>query len=209
MTYTLEGTSSKMLTFCLAFANTAAWHASPHPEEGITTLKDLIDWEEAKGILSQGQAVALRLAAEKDSTGAEGARLAAIEFRESVYRVFAAVAWQKEPAAVDIARINEVLQWGISKAALIESGGHFSWVWAGEKFGYDCLLWPAAHSAARLLTDEKLRTSIRQCADDRGCGVLFLDRTRNHSRRWCSMKSCGNRAKAQRHYQKLQNATMD
>jgi predicted RNA-binding Zn ribbon-like protein len=50
------------------------------------------------------------------------------------------------------------------------------------------------------LTDEKLWISIRQCADVRGCGVLFLDRTRNRSRRWCSMKSCGNRAKAQRHY---------
>ena len=48
MTYTLEGSSPKILAFCLAFANTADWHASPHPEEGITTLKELIDWEEAK-----------------------------------------------------------------------------------------------------------------------------------------------------------------
>ncbi len=75
-----------------------------------------------------------------------------------------------------------------------------------KTYGFDCLLWPAAHSAARLLTDEKLRSSVRQCADDRGCGVFFLDRTRNHSRRWCSMKSCGNRAKAQRHYQRQREA---
>jgi hypothetical protein len=94
MTYTLDGSSHKMLAFCLAFANTAAWHASPHPEEGITSLKDLIDWEEAKGILSQGQAVALRLMAEKDTTGAESARLVVIAFRETVYRVFNAIAWK-------------------------------------------------------------------------------------------------------------------
>ena len=196
-----------MLTFCLAFANTAAWHASPHPQEGINTLKDLIDWEEAKGILSQAQAVALRSTAVKEASGAESARLAAIAFRETVYRVFAAVAGRQAPAAVDIVRINGVLQQGISRAGLVESGGRFSWTWGGEKYGYECLLWPAAHSAARLLTDEKLRTSIRQCADDRGCGVLFLDRTRNHSRRWCSMKSCGNRAKAQRHYLRKQATT--
>ena len=197
-----------MLAFCLAFANTADWHASPHPEEGITTLMDLIDWEEAKGILSKDQAGILRSTAEKDPAAAESARLAAIDFRETVYRVFVAVAGQQVPAAADIMRINEVLREGMSRAGLTESGGHFNWVWDGEKYGFDCLLWPAAHSAARLLTDDKLRSSVRQCADDRGCGVLFLDRTRNHSRRWCSMKSCGNRAKAQRHYQKHQNAMM-
>ena len=191
-----------MMTFCLAFANTAAWHASPHPEEGITSLNDLIDWEEAIGILSQGQAVALRSMADEDSTGAESARLVAIAFRETVYRVFAAISGQYTPAAADVARITDVLQWGMSKAGLIESGGRFSWAWNEVDYGFDRLLWPAAHSAARLLTDEKLLSSIRQCADDRGCGVLFVDRTRNHSRRWCSMKSCGNRAKAQRHYQR-------
>ena len=204
MIYTLEGNSPKIVTFCLAFANTAAWHASPHPEEGITTLTDLIDWEEAKGIFSQGQAAALRSMAEKDTIGAERFRLAAIAFRETVYRVFAAVARQQIPAAVDIEHINEVLQQGMAKAGLVESGGNFSWTWSEQDHGFDCLLWPAAHSAARLLTDEKLRSGIRQCADDRGCGVLFLDRTRNHSRRWCSMKSCGNRAKAQRHYLRRQ-----
>jgi predicted RNA-binding Zn ribbon-like protein len=202
MTYTIEGNSPKLLAFCLAFANTAAWHASPHPEEGITTLKDLIDWEEAKGIFSQGQAAVLRSMAEKDTIGAENARLTAIAFRETVYRVFAAVAGQHTPQAGDITRIDEVLQQGMSKAGLIESGGRFRWAWNEENYGFNRLLWPAAHSAARLLTDEKLLSSIRQCADDRGCGVLFVDRTRNHSRRWCSMKSCGNRAKAQRHYQR-------
>jgi len=35
-----------------------------------------------------------------------------------------------------------------------------------------------------------------------GCGWLFLDETRNRSRRWCSMKDCGNRAKARRHYRR-------
>jgi len=202
MTYTLEDTSLKSLTFCLALANTADWHASQHPEEGLTSLKILIDWEEAKGILSTSQATRIRAAAEKDPAGAEEARLTAIAFRETVYRVFVAVAGHQSPAQTDMLRINEVLQQAMSRAGLSESTSGFSWLWGDEDTGYDCLMWPAAHSAARLLTDEKLRASIRQCADEHGCGVLFLDRTKNHSRRWCSMKSCGNRAKAQRHYQK-------
>ncbi len=204
MSYILDGNTPKMLAFCLAFANTVAWHASQHPEEGITTLKVLIDWEEAKGIISPGLAGRLRLAAEKDASAAAEARQSAIAFRETVYRVFVAVARQQIPAAADISSINEVLQQGTARAGLVESAGRFHWAWNGEDYGFECLLWPAAHSAARLLTDEKLRFSIRQCADDRGCGVLFLDRTRNHSRRWCSMKTCGNRAKAQRHYLRKQ-----
>jgi predicted RNA-binding Zn ribbon-like protein len=38
-----------------------------------------------------------------------------------------------------------------------------------------------------------------------GCGWLFVDESRNGSRRWCSMKDCGNRAKARRHYRKVKN----
>jgi predicted RNA-binding Zn ribbon-like protein len=205
MAYILQDTSPRLLAFCLAFANTAGWHASPHPEEGITSLPVLIDWEEAKGILSTEQAARLRAAAEKDADRADKVLLYILDFRETMYRVFTAVAWHQSPARTDLQRINEVLQQGMSRAGLIELAGEFRWMWGEEYTGYDCLLWPAAHSAARLLTDEKLRSSIRQCADDRGCGVLFLDRTRNHNRRWCSMKSCGNRAKAQRHYHRKQN----
>ncbi|MCE7985865.1 MAG: hypothetical protein DYG89_32200 [Caldilinea sp. CFX5] len=40
---------------------------------------------------------------------------------------------------------------------------------------------------------------MKQCEDERGCGFLFIDTSKNRSRRWCSMESCGNRAKVQRH----------
>jgi predicted RNA-binding Zn ribbon-like protein len=40
---------------------------------------------------------------------------------------------------------------------------------------------------------------IRQC-EGSGCGWLFLDRTRSHTRRWCSSSDCGNRERARRHY---------
>jgi len=56
------------------------------------------------------------------------------------------------------------------------------------------------HDAAGLLTSEKL-DRVEECADDR-CGWLFLDVSRNRSRRWCAMEDCGNRAKARRHYKR-------
>ena len=58
------------------------------------------------------------------------------------------------------------------------------------------MLWPVARAAAELLTAEE-RVLVRQCGGD-PCGWLFLDRSRKHNRRWCSMADCGNRAKARR-----------
>jgi len=56
------------------------------------------------------------------------------------------------------------------------------------------------------LTSEEL-DRVRECADDRGCGYLFMDTSRNRSRKWCDMRGCGNRAKAQRHYRRTQAET--
>src|SRR3989442_8269959 len=64
------------------------------------------------------------------------------------------------------------------------------------------LIWPIARSAADLLTSDEQRQLVRECgAPD--CLWLFLDTTKNRSRQWCSMQSCGNREKARRHYQRL------
>jgi predicted RNA-binding Zn ribbon-like protein len=62
------------------------------------------------------------------------------------------------------------------------------------------MLWPIASSAADLLTSERLK-KVRLC-EAKTCTWLFLDESRNHSRRWCDMKVCGNREKARRHYQR-------
>jgi len=63
------------------------------------------------------------------------------------------------------------------------------------------VLWPVARAAADLLLSDEI-SHLRMCgADD--CAWLFLDKTKNQRRRWCDMKTCGNRVKARRHYQRL------
>jgi predicted RNA-binding Zn ribbon-like protein len=57
-------------------------------------------------------------------------------------------------------------------------------------------LWILARSAADLLTSEQ-HAYVRQCASEE-CTWLFIDRSKNHSRRWCDMGDCGNREKARR-----------
>jgi predicted RNA-binding Zn ribbon-like protein len=58
-----------------------------------------------------------------------------------------------------------------------------------------------ALSAADLLTSPA-REHVHGCGNTETCTWVFIDESKNHSRRWCSMKDCGNRVKARRHYQK-------
>src|SRR5256885_1943109 len=64
------------------------------------------------------------------------------------------------------------------------------------------LIWSITRSAADLPTSDEQRQLVRECgAPD--CLWLFVDTTKNRSRQWCSMQSCGNREKARRHYQRM------
>ena len=73
-----------------------------------------------------------------------------------------------------------------------------TWRLAAEDAEFDLPLWPIVQSAAELLLSEHLRGRVGQCADPSGCGWLFLDLSKNRSRRWCSIQDCGNRAKQRR-----------
>jgi len=64
--------------------------------------------------------------------------------------------------------------------------------------------WLIVRSAADLLTSDKLH-DVRACSAE-DCRWLFLDISKNHSRRWCDMETCGNQAKARRHYRRKKSA---
>jgi predicted RNA-binding Zn ribbon-like protein len=78
------------------------------------------------------------------------------------------------------------------------SGGGFAWEWYEVDGALDLPVWIVARSAADLLMSADL-TRVRKCASEK-CDWLFLDASRNRSRRWCDMAVCGNRAKARRNY---------
>jgi len=81
----------------------------------------------------------------------------------------------------------------MTRGAHIAKTAHgFAWNWDVDADALDAPVCPIALSAAELLISEE-RQRIGQCADDRGCGWLFLDTSKNHSRRWCDINDCGNR----------------
>lgn len=186
---------------CLDFANTANWHARSVPVEELTSYPVLLEWAQRKGVLGSDEAERLLGEASRSPQAAEAALERAIALREAIYRIFSATVHDLPAPPQDLDFLNAVLAEKLRGLSVAPEASGFVWRWRAEPQSLDGMLGPIARSAAELLTSAALRR-VGQCADDRGCGWLFLDLTKNHSRRWCSMESCGNRAKVMQHYQR-------
>ncbi len=185
---------------CLDFANTVSWRRSEHPIERLNTYRDLVAWSRQAGILPSREAD--RLARAGIRRPAEAARVlrAAVELRELIYRIFSQVADGDPPRPADLATLNARLHEALGRLEVVPKGGRFSLEWPAGAQALDRMLRPTVRSAAELLTSADLHR-LRRCAAS-NCGWIFLDTSRNRSRRWCDMRVCGNRAKVRRHLER-------
>ncbi len=180
------------------FANTVGGHRALDPHEHLHDYPDLLAWSLQAGILSAEQAQALLEKALQRPAAALAAFDRALALREAIYRVGSAIAQRAQPDAADLETLSAEVRWAYSKARLVPADDGFSWAWAGDESALDRVLWDVARAAADLFTRGDLRT-FRECAQT-DCSWLFLDSSRNQRRQWCDMRTCGNRAKARRHY---------
>jgi len=185
---------------CLDFVNTVDWRDSDHTKEWFTKYSDLVSWSRHTGILTGNETRALLRKAELRSTDAKAVLERAIILREVLYRIFSAIADHHQASSSDVGILNRELSKAMAQTRLMPTTGGYSWTYNLKDDALDQMLWRIARSAADLLTSDKLNR-IRKCSA-KDCNWLFLDMSRNRSRRWCDMKDCGNRAKAQRHYQR-------
>ena len=201
----LEGEGhTQRLHWSLDFAGTLNWRKKSTPEDSLTAYSSLVHWSMGQQMLIPEQAgVLLWLGAEQPEE-ASATFQRAIELREAIYRLFSAIAHDEAPRQSDLDNVNAALTQGMAQARVFQTPEGFRWDWLDDTLTLDRMLWPVARSAAELLTSEYLDL-VREC-EGVGCGSLFLDTSKNHSRRWCSMESCGNRAKVNRHYHRKKQA---
>jgi predicted RNA-binding Zn ribbon-like protein len=197
------------VALCLDFINTVEWRKSDRPVEHLRDYADVVAWarhtERTSGaLLSEQEAVRLLHAAERQPERARAALVEAITVREALYRLFRAIARNQTPAEDDLATLNRALARAMAHGRITRLASGYAWMWADETH-LDRVLWPVVRSAMELLTAGDL-SRVSECADE-WCGWLFYDTSKNRIRRWCSMQSCGNRAKARRHYARLRGAS--
>ena len=127
--------------------------------------------------------------------------------REAVRELLDAWREHRAPSADALAELNGVLAARPGTALEVAEDGTFEHRRDEPGASVSNLLQHLAGQTAALLTEGD-RRRLKACRHE-ACVLLFWDTSRNLSRRWCNMATCGNRSKAARHYQKSRNASRD
>lgn len=191
------------LSGCLALdlANTVSWRPSEKPIERLASAEDYIRWSRQSGVIGDREARELTQQARRKPAEAAAVIGRVRTLREAIYRAFSALADREDPNERDLAAINAALSEAMRHVRVTRrSDGSFWTAWEEGPPTLGRLVWPAVKSVAEVLTSANVGR-LKKCGSA-NCGWLFLDTTRNSTRRWCDMRVCGNRAKAHRYYRR-------
>lgn len=180
--------------------------------EWLTNGADLLAWLEQAGLVPRDAVRAFRNSTVPGELDAIAGQARALRdwFRSFVHRHVG------RPLGQDALRELEPLNRLLARDAefgqvvLHEHGKENSGLaWSPQRRWHspESLLLPIARALADLVCEEDF-SYVKAC-EGQPCTLLFLDRTRGHARRWCSMAVCGNRAKQAAHRQRVQRTQKD
>jgi predicted RNA-binding Zn ribbon-like protein len=185
---------------CLDFANTVDERPTDAPKDHLATYADLLSWGAQSGALGKEEAATLQRRAARSAAEAGRALARVREVREAIFSIFADRAAGRRPGREALDVLEAALPGALGRLRIVPAGEGFAWGWRRDEGALDAMLWPVIRSAADLLTSGDL-PRVRRCASPT-CAWLFLDRSRNGTRRWCDMTVCGNREKARRFHRR-------
>lgn len=173
----------------LDLANTIDRHGDPAAADDLAPgYANLVDWFEYASVIDAQQARRLLLVAGRNPRDAAAIRRRLVALREAIHAIGLAIIDQREAETTDLAVFNEELAHAHAARHLVASEGALDWDWIAP-IGLDRILWESSLAAERLLTSNRL-ARLRQC-DAPECQRVFLDTSRNGSRRYCSPTGCG------------------
>ena len=187
----------------LDFLNTMGGHRLTAPREDLVTPEDLVSWGLQSGWLDQDRAHSMLVEIQLRPAEARAALLRVRAFREALFRVFLAVSGEAQPASEPLETFEREVRRAWAERRLVRTVDGYRWV-SPESARLDVFLPGLALAASELLTGPD-RRRVRTCEATAldGCGWLFLDTSKNGTRRWCEMRTCGNKYKARRHYARV------
>jgi predicted RNA-binding Zn ribbon-like protein len=184
---------------CLDFVNTVGARVTGRDivlRDKLKDYPDLATWSRLAGLSTAREVRCLERAAESHPARAAATLARALRLREALFRISKSLLGRSAPDESDVDVLRNELSIAKEHERLVRTGAGFVWAWDQSDNTLDAPLWRVSQSAADLLTSTDLE-KLRQCGGDE-CGWMFLDTSRNRSRRWCDMKDCGNRAKVRR-----------
>lgn len=194
---------------CLDFINTLDDRPSAQPKELLKNYYELARFGEDTGILTPAQLDFFFDNAHLMPDEAGDALRRAINLREAMYAIFSALMKKQTAPAVAMDTLNAYIRDAAQHSRLVQNKdvpreGRCEWRFDDLTSAFGAMLWPITRAAADLLASSDL-AQVRACSSPT-CQWLFLDTSKNHHRRWCNMKVCGNRAKVRKFYAKKKTA---
>jgi predicted RNA-binding Zn ribbon-like protein len=162
---------------------------------------DLVTWVYFANAISDSQKEKLLQKGQENQTKANQIYNDSLQLREALYDLIVNMINRENVSPVNMQTINQWLSKSFSNLELTQIDSHFLLDWNEENFGLESVLWPIVRAFSDLVISEDHKR-IKQCGN---CGYLFVDNSKNKSRRWCSMEICGNRVKARRHARKTRS----
>ncbi|HEY6413975.1 MAG TPA: CGNR zinc finger domain-containing protein [Edaphobacter sp.] len=179
----------------LDFINTLDWRFREcGPEELLKTYSDLVHFTEQSNLLTPTQTQHLL----RTVTNRKAAKVLGVskELREALAETVYSRLDDRTPAANQLKILERQLQAARLHQKLHRKDSRVEWSLAGAEDAAELPLWLLSLSTSDLITSEA--TFMVRACDNPECRWLFLDTSKNHTKRWCDMKLCGNRMKARR-----------
>jgi predicted RNA-binding Zn ribbon-like protein len=180
----------------LDFCNTVAWRTSARPIDRLGTYKGWLAWSAHADSVPAELAQVLKAAAQRRPSEAAAAFARVDALRGRIAAIFDSLASGAAPdiSHVDTCRLAYLEALAAARLRVEPGAATLEWP---TTVVFDRPLWPVLHSAWSLLLRPR-QPQIHLC-EGPGCGWLFIDRTRNSNRRWCSSNDCGRRDRVRRH----------
>ena len=182
----------------LDFANTVGDLPSGQPKPYLHSYTDLLDWSQQADLIGP-------ISRKNLLAGTPQAQAAA--FKESqalvagLRAIFTAAVRHEVLPQQALDHLNELVQKTAAWrriAACDDAGRKISCGWDFKGAPPLAVLGPIVWRAVELLENGPL-DRLKECPlEEGGCGWFYLDTSKNRSRQWCSMKTCGNTAKVRR-----------
>jgi len=185
----------------LNFVNTIHDRYEEPRQDYLNNYTDLVGWAHYAGGINTVQRNNLLRYSQNQPDETEKIFGEAIQLRETIYSYTLCLINEEKVSSEDAEFINQWLSKAFSNLELTQLKNAYLLDWKEEHFGLESVLWPIIKSFAELMTSDS-RNRIKLCSS---CGWMFVDGSKNNSRRWCSMETCGNRVKARRFAKKNQS----
>ncbi|MRS03700.1 hypothetical protein EG832_10855 [bacterium] len=184
---------------CLDFVNSKVWNTRVQPFTDLfVDYEHIVHWFRHLAILDDEEVLRLLEISKSNLDMTQKAFENIVKLRDTNHRILTSLSHQASPSPQDLERLNGYYSDAMKHRQLMLTPEGMVWIWVNKEDALDWMLWPIAYSTAELLSSERV-LRVREC---NGCYWMFMDTSRNGLRRWCDMKTCGNRAKAHRQYER-------